>query len=104
MEKTRVAEAITMLGAIRAANIRHKAETGAFATNMGDLNLNYTPLKFFTNESPCNGSGVPASCPAPNIGQVQRNANILGQYWFRIDEAANIRCYGLEADDCSWLH
>ena len=104
VEKSRLAEAVALLGLIRAGQIRYRAQTGSFTDDLNDLKLNYDPPQFFQNESPCFG-GSPASCPAPNIAQIQRNnvRNNFSQYWLFIDDDANIQCSDGGSGDCNWL-
>lgn len=47
-EKARAAEALSVLGTLRSAQIRVRAERGSYVTNLADLDVDLSPSRFFT--------------------------------------------------------
>ncbi|MEI6831896.1 MAG: prepilin-type N-terminal cleavage/methylation domain-containing protein [Candidatus Omnitrophota bacterium] len=87
-EKARKAEGVSLLSVIRSSQLRYKAETGAYATAMASLDLDYTTPKYFTVGAPAGTAG--------EVGKVTRNGVEGAQYAYvlTISDAGTIACSG----------
>ncbi|MCG2713426.1 MAG: prepilin-type N-terminal cleavage/methylation domain-containing protein [Candidatus Omnitrophica bacterium] len=87
-EKARKAEGVSLLSVIRSSQLRYKAETGAYATVMTVLDLDYTTPKYFTVNAPAG--------TAAQVGRVTRNGVEGAQYVYvlGISDAGTVTCTG----------
>lgn len=106
MERSRIAEASAVLGALRGAQLRYKLENTAYATSTASLDIdapNYDGSgnangKFFTY------SVVEAaeSASATTVATAQRKAGSLyGQYIININDQGRIYCADSDPDACA---
>ena len=109
MEKARSAEARTVLGSMRSAQVRYFASHDNYATTPSHLDINFTALNYFnagttqaaadpTGTSPCAGTGQ-ANC----LGEIQRLDNSGPEYWASIDTTGNITFFDTAGEDMSYL-
>ncbi len=91
-EKGRMSEGKSILGGIRTAQLRYSAEHGEFATAVGDLDVDFTPGKYFDPPAFPN-LGADITDPATVVCSVTRNSVDLGTgvpYTLTIDQAGRI--------------
>ncbi|MFZ5801172.1 MAG: type IV pilin protein [Candidatus Omnitrophota bacterium] len=109
-ERSRAAEGVTILGAVRAAQLRYYTENSAYALagctivspappgQTCGLDIDVYPPRFFNSP----GTGI---SDASQLAVITRNAAsaALGQYTLSIDEPGTITCSGGAADACMRL-
>ncbi len=87
-ERARKAEGVSLLSLIRSSQMRYKADTGAYATAMSSLDVEWTTPKYFNVDN--------AAGSAAEVGKVTRNALEAGSYayWLGISENGVVTCNG----------
>ena len=93
-ERARSVEGVSLLGLLRASQIRYKAEQGVYTTDATKLDLEYTSPKFFSVESPTIGTEV----ARVRRGDLQKS---YGNYTLTINEEGYITCTGGDAGACA---
>ena len=58
VERSRISEALSALGSIRAAQFRYASEHGKYADDFGDLDINISKGKYFTFEPLGDGNAL----------------------------------------------
>lgn len=98
-ERSRQAEALTMLGALRGSQIRYYSEKNppAYATAIGDLDLDTLTGKYFTYTLPA--TVVDSDLARATRNGVQQTAGISG-YELKINRNGDISCTTSGAGDC----
>ena len=94
VENSRVAEATSMLGTIRGAQMRYVAEYDVYASILANLDLNITAGRFFDFDVNDASSASPFSNDDEVIATATRNGWSVGggyhsNYWVKIDERGN---------------
>jgi type IV pilus assembly protein PilA len=109
VEKSRAAEGVGFLGALRGAQLRYYAEHGSYVINCEcfpgitcGLDLNFPTPRFFVAPT------ISINTPAPpfGLGYIYRNDTNnpgFGPYVLIIDEAGTITCRGGAAGSCEKL-
>jgi len=107
-EKTKTAEALNILGAIRNAQLRYYARHQSYIncmsieTNPCDLDISVSPPKYYSGVHALDGISSPW-CDA--IGQITRkyNSPITAQYSIFINANGNVFCFSPDPNDCEKL-
>ena len=103
MERSRIAEASAVLGALRGAQLRYKLENTNYATDYTRLDIdlpNYDSSagspngKFFTYNVANAAEGITAT----TIATAQRKSSEYGQYILNINDQGRLYCAG---SDCA---
>ncbi len=106
MERSRIAEASAVLGALRGAQLRYRLENTAYAIDPLKLDIdlpNYEGAsgagKFFTY-------GVPSSVTlegttATTVATAKRKASQYGQYVLNINDQGKVYCADTTSDACA---
>lgn len=107
MERSRIAEASAVLGALRGAQLRYKLENTNYATDYTKIDIdlpNYDGSppgspngKFFTY----NVDSAIEGTTATTIATAQRKASQYGQYTLKINDQGKIYCADTGADACA---
>ena len=106
MERSRIAEASAVLGALRGAQLRYKLEYTNYATDPLKLDIDLPSYegtsgagKFFTYSVP--SSVTLEGTTATTIGTAQRKASQYGQYILNINDQGRIYCADTTSDACA---
>ncbi len=103
MERSRAAEGVSILGALRAAQLRYFDEFDVYANGTeGDismLDVSITTPKFFNTLTACNDSGKVAYVDRNNVNRLP----FYGQYRLYIYDDGRIVCSNASQDICAAL-
>lgn len=98
MERSRQAEAISILSVMRGAQLRYSADNGTYTSSTADLDIELGTPKFFTYTvpNPIVGDTDLAEATRNNVSQT---AGISG-YTLKVNRNGDINCTTPTAGDC----
>lgn len=97
-ERSRQAEAISILNVMRGAQLRYSADNGTYTSSTANLDIELGTPKFFTYTvpNPIVGDTDLAEATRNSVSQTAGIAN----YKLKVDRNGNILCTTLTAGDC----
>ena len=96
VERSRISEALSILGSIRTAQYRYASEHNKFTNNLGDLDMNVTQYGRYFNFSPSNAN--PFGNGDEPVAAATRDGGRYGgcsQYTIVINESGNLSASGI---------
>jgi prepilin-type N-terminal cleavage/methylation domain-containing protein len=97
VERSRAAEGVSLLGAIRTSQIRYFAQNESYCLGAGSLDIDISAPRFF--DAPLIDTGGPHW----DITRNGVNNGAFGSYTLSIDENGTITCSGGSAGACTKL-
>ena len=96
-ERVRSAEGVTLLTAIKKAQLRYYSRHAVFANDPTHLDADFPPMRYFVAIAPANVTGG-AYAAGMAVGNVTRNAAVeytgAAAYTLTITEDGNVTCAG----------